>query len=166
MKQTFEIDIKDEERIPVYPVRESLRLPSAKSIVYFQIVVQSHLSSLENLFSNGVFGNSQMTYLAWLIFIAAAVLEVGGDAVVRKGLRGSGFIIILIGFAMLGCYGVVVNMVKWDFSKLLGVYVAIFALISILFGRFVFKENIPTATWIGLSVIMCGGMIVQFGDML
>jgi hypothetical protein len=26
-----------------------------------------------------------MTYLAWLIFIAAAVLEVGGDAVVRKG---------------------------------------------------------------------------------
>ena len=107
-----------------------------------------------------------MTYLAWLIFIAAAILEVGGDAVVRKGLRGSGLITIMLGFIMLGCYGVVVNMVKWDFSKLLGVYVAIFALISILFGRFVFKENIPTATWIGLSVIMCGGMIVQFGDML
>ncbi len=52
-----------------------------------------------------------MTYLAWFIFIAAAVLEVGGDAVVRKGLRGNGFIIIMIGFAMLGCYGVVVNMV-------------------------------------------------------
>jgi drug/metabolite transporter superfamily protein YnfA len=107
-----------------------------------------------------------MTYLAWFIFIAAAVLEVGGDAVVRKGLRGSGLIIIMIGFAMLGCYGVVVNMVKWDFSKLLGVYVAIFALISILFGRFVFKESVPPATWIGLSIIMCGGMIIQFGDML
>jgi len=107
-----------------------------------------------------------MTYLAWLIFIGAAVLEVGGDAVVRKGLRGSGLIVIMIGFAMLGCYGVVVNMVKWDFSKMLGVYVAIFALISILFGRFVFKENIPSATWIGLCVIMFGGMIIQFGDML
>jgi drug/metabolite transporter superfamily protein YnfA len=107
-----------------------------------------------------------MTYLAWLIFIGAAILEVGGDAVVRKGLRGSGLIIIMIGFAMLGCYGVVVNMVKWDFSKLLGVYVAIFALISILFGRFVFKENIPAATWIGLCVIMCGGMIIQFGDLM
>ena len=105
-----------------------------------------------------------MTSIAWLIFIAAAVLEVGGDAVVRKGLRGSGLIIILIGFAMLGCYGVVVNMVKWDFSKLLGVYVAIFALISILFGRFVFKEDIPAATWIGLMVIIGGGMIIQFGD--
>jgi len=109
-------------------------------------------------------GGMKMTSAAWLVFIAAAVLEVGGDAVVRKGLRGSGLIIIMIGFVMLGCYGVVVNMVKWDFSKLLGVYVAIFALISILFGRFVFNENIPAATWIGLMVIIGGGMIIQFGD--
>jgi len=105
-----------------------------------------------------------LTFLAWFIFIGAAILEVSGDAVVRKGLRGSGLIIVLIGFAMLGCYGVVVNMIKWDFSKLLGVYVAIFALVSILFGRLVFQEVISTATWIGLTVIMCGGMIIQFGD--
>ncbi len=84
-----------------------------------------------------------VTFLAWFVFIAAAILEVGGDAVVRKGLRGSGLIVILIGFAMLGCYGVVVNMVKWDFSKLLGVYVAIFALVSILFGRYVFRGTNP-----------------------
>mgnify|MGYP001566383633 CR=1 FL=1 len=105
-----------------------------------------------------------MTYLAWLIFIGAAILEVGGDAVVRKGLRGSNLIIIMIGCAMLGFYGVAVNTVKWDFSKLLGVYVAIFALISILFGRFVFKENIPNTTWIGLMIILCGAMIIQFGN--
>ena len=117
-----------------------------------QLKIQKHLGGLT------------MTSAAWLVFIAAAILEVGGDAVVRKGLRGSGLIIILVGFAMLGCYGVVVNMVKWDFSKLLGVYVAIFALVSILFGRFVFKENIPAATWIGLLVIIGGGMIIQFGD--
>ena len=107
-----------------------------------------------------------MTSVAWLIFIAAAVLEVSGDAVVRKGLRGSSLIFIMIGFVMLGCYGIVVNMVRWDFSKLLGVYVAVFALISVLFGRFVFKEDIPAATWIGLLVIISGGMIIQFGDMV
>ncbi len=107
-----------------------------------------------------------MTYLAWLIFVGAAILEVGGDAVIRKGLRGSGLILITAGFVMLGCYGVVVNMVKWDFSKLLGVYVAIFAIISALFGRFVFDEYIPVATWIGLSVIICGAMIIQFGSSL
>ncbi len=105
-----------------------------------------------------------MTYLAWLIFIGAAILEVGGDAVVRKGLRGSGMLVILSGCAMLGLYGVVVNMVKWDFSKLLGVYVAVFALISILFGRFVFKEHMSNATWLGLTVIICGAMIIQFGN--
>jgi len=107
-----------------------------------------------------------MSFLAWFIFIAAAVLEVGGDAVVRRGLRGGGLLFIAAGFAMLGCYGVVVNLVKWDFSRLLGVYVAIFALVSILFGRFVFQETIPTSTWIGLAVIMCGGMIIQFGNNL
>jgi small multidrug resistance family-3 protein len=105
-----------------------------------------------------------LTYIAWLVFIGAAILEVGGDAVVRKGLRGSGLLIIVIGCVMLGCYGLVVNMVKWDFSRLLGVYVAVFALISLLFGRFVFNENIPTASWIGLIVIIGGGMIIQFGS--
>lgn len=107
-----------------------------------------------------------MTFLAWFIFIGAAILEVSGDAVVRKGLRGSNLIIIMIGCVMLGAYGIVVNTVKWDFSKLLGVYVAIFALISILFGRFVFKENIPTTTWIGLVVIISGALIIQFGNKL
>lgn len=105
-----------------------------------------------------------MTYLAWMVFIVTAILEVGGDAVIRKGLRGNGVFIILIGVAMLGLYGVVVNMVRWAFSKLLGVYVAVFALISILFGRFMFGEHIPGSTWVGLSVIICGGMIIQFGD--
>jgi small multidrug resistance family-3 protein len=47
---------------------------------------------------------------------------------------------------------------------MLGVYVAIFAIIIILFGRFVFKETIPAATWIGLMVIISGGMIIQFGS--
>ncbi len=105
-----------------------------------------------------------MTYLAWLIFIGAAILEVGGDAIIRKGLRGSDPIMILSGAAMLGCYGVVVNTVRWDFSKLLGVYVAIFALISVLFGKSVFKENIPGSTWIGLIVIICGALIIRFGN--
>jgi len=55
------------------------------------------------------------------------------------------------------------NIVKWDFSKLLGVYVAIFALISVLFGLFVFKENVPVSTWVGLALIVVGGMVIQFG---
>ena len=100
---------------------------------------------------------------AWLVFIAAAILEVGGDALIRKGLRGSGLALIVAGFVALGCYGLVVNIVRWDFSRLLGVYVAVFAVISVLAGRVVFRENVPVSTWIGLAVIVAGGLIIQFG---
>jgi len=105
-----------------------------------------------------------MTYLAWIVFIAAAILEVGGDAVVRKGLRGSRPMAIALGCIMLGSYGIVVNVVKWDFSKMLGVYVAVFAVISILFGSLLFEELIPNSTWLGLIVIVLGALIIQFGS--
>jgi small multidrug resistance family-3 protein len=98
-----------------------------------------------------------------LIFVGAALLEVGGDSVIRQGLRGKGVSAIVAGFVMLGVYGIVVNTVKWDFSRLLGVYVAVFAATSVLWGRFVLKEDVPPATWIGLALIIAGGMVIQFG---
>jgi multidrug transporter EmrE-like cation transporter len=102
--------------------------------------------------------------MAWLIFLVAALLEVGGDATVRRGLRGSNLALVAAGFVALGCYGIVVNSVKWDFSKLIGVYVAFFALVSVLVGKFYFKEMIPTATWWGLGLIVAGGAVIQFGQ--
>jgi small multidrug resistance family-3 protein len=105
-----------------------------------------------------------MTLSAWFIFVLAALLEVGGDALIRKGLRTNGPLFVVVGFLVLGVYGIVVNTVKWDFSKLLGVYVAVFALVSVLFGHFIFKETVPLATWIGLAVIIIGGMIIQLGS--
>lgn len=102
-------------------------------------------------------------YLPWLVFIAAAILEVSGDAIIRKGLRTSGFLLIILGFIILGCYGIIVNSVKWDFSKLIGVYVGVFAVISVMVSRFLFKKNIPTSTWIGLLIIIFGGLVIQFG---
>ncbi len=107
-----------------------------------------------------------MTTVAWLIFIAAATLEVTGDAVIRKGLRGSVVWFIIAGFLMLGGYGVVVNTVKWDFSRLLGVYVAVFAVVSVLAGRFVFRETVPASTWLGLAIIVIGGAVIQAGPAL
>jgi drug/metabolite transporter superfamily protein YnfA len=105
-----------------------------------------------------------MQYLTGLIFLVAAILEVGGDALIRAGLMGSNKALILVGFITLGCYGLMVNLVKWDFSRLLGVYVAVFAVISVLWGRFIFKENISMSTWIGLAVIIVGGLIIQSGQ--
>jgi small multidrug resistance family-3 protein len=104
-----------------------------------------------------------MTLLIWLVFLAAAILEVGGDALIRKGLRGGGWTVIAAGCVVLACYGLMVNTVKWDFSKLLGVYVAIFAVISVLCGLVAFKETVPTSTWFGLALIVAGGLVIQFG---
>jgi len=104
-----------------------------------------------------------MNFLTWIVFALAALLEVGGDAAMRRGLRGGGWAFILAGFGVLGAYGLVVNTVKWDFSKLLGVYVAVFALVSVLFGQVVFRETIPPATWVGLGLIVVGGLVIQFG---
>jgi small multidrug resistance family-3 protein len=107
--------------------------------------------------------NFNIPLAAWLVFLGSALLEVGGDAVVRRGLRGANVIIILAGGLMLAAYGLLVNMVKWDFSRLLGVYVAVFALVSVMCGRFVFGESVPNSTWMGLAIIIAGGMVIQFG---
>lgn len=104
-----------------------------------------------------------MKFAVWLIFIVAAMLEAGGDLVVRRGLRARGAAWILLGCGALACYGLLVNSVNWDFSKLLGVYVGFFALVSILFGKFVLGETIPPSTWVGLALIIIGGMVIQFG---
>ena len=100
---------------------------------------------------------------AWLVFLGSALLEVGGDAVVRRGLRGANVVIILAGGLMLACYGLLVNMVRWDLSRLLGVYVSVFALVSVMCGRFVFGESVPHSTWVGLAIIVAGGLVIQFG---
>jgi len=108
----------------------------------------------------------RLPVIAWLIFLAAAILEVGGDAVVRKGMRGGGVAFMALGCLMLGAYGVVVNLVPWDFSRLLGVYVAVFAAVSVLVGRFLFHEAVPASTWVGVGIIILGGLVIQFGPSL
>ncbi len=100
----------------------------------------------------------------WLVFLCAALLEVGGDAVIRHGLRTRNPSPILFGLFVLGSYGLVVNTIRWDFSKLLGVYISFFALVSVLFGRVVFGEFIPSSTWLGLLLIVAGGLLIQFGQ--
>ena len=98
--------------------------------------------------------------------LLAAGFEVGGDALIRSGLRGRGALFVALGFVTIGAYGVIVNLLPLDFSRLLATYVAFFAIVSVLFGRFLFQEAIPASTWVGLLVILVGSAIVQFGGRL
>jgi drug/metabolite transporter superfamily protein YnfA len=105
-----------------------------------------------------------MTPATPFLFLAAALFEVGGDALVRKGLRGGGFPIGALGFCVLGCYGILVNLVPLDFSKLLGAYVAVFAVVSVLYGRMLFGERPTASTWLGLAIIAVGSAVLQYGQ--
>lgn len=96
----------------------------------------------------------------------AAVLEVGGDALIRRGLHGHSLLATALGFIVLGSYGIAVNLLQLDFSRLLGTYVAVFALAAVVFGRFVFDETIAPTTWLGLGLIGLGSLVIQFGPKL
>lgn len=98
------------------------------------------------------------------VFLLAAVLEVAGDAVIRSGMRGAGLALVAVGFVMLGLYGVVVNLLQIDFSRLLGTYIGVFALVSVLVGRFHFQEDVPLSTWTGLGVVLLGSIIIHLGS--
>ena len=98
------------------------------------------------------------------ILVGAAALEVLGDAIIRSGLRGRGGWWVSAGALTLAAYGVVVNLVPGDFSRLLGGYVAVFALVAVLVGRYGFGETIAATTWLGLILVILGGALMQVGS--
>jgi drug/metabolite transporter superfamily protein YnfA len=97
------------------------------------------------------------------IFVASAVLEVGGDALIRAGLRGMRVALVAAGFVVLGSYGLLLNTMTWDFTRLLGTYIAVFALTSTLFGYFLFQEIPSPTTWFGLVLVLGGAAVMQIG---
>ncbi len=104
--------------------------------------------------------------LALLILFAAAVLEAGGDALVRKGLHSRGLVpqveFILLGGLTLLAYGIVVNLPPWDFGKLLGIYVSLFFVVAQLINYWGFGQIPSTPIWVGGALIVAGGLVVTF----
>ena len=98
-----------------------------------------------------------------MMMIVAAVFEVGGDALIRRGITGGGVALVAAGFITLGTYGVVVNLIGLDFSKLLGAYVGWFAIVSVLFGRIFFGDRPTVTVWVGLALILVGSLVMQTG---
>jgi drug/metabolite transporter superfamily protein YnfA len=106
----------------------------------------------------------QMNYALPLLFIAA-VLEAGGDALVRMGLRAPGsntkIIFFLSAALVLFSYGYVVNSPPWDFGKLLGIYVVFFFIVAQLISWLFFHQPPSLAVWIGGALIVAGGFIIS-----
>src|SRR5260370_17095150 len=103
-----------------------------------------------------------MQLILWVAFALAGIFEVGGDAVIRMGIRNNNIILMFLGAAALGGYGLVVNSIDWDFSKIFGVYVGVFALFGVLFGKFLFRYQIQLTTCLALALIILCPLLIHF----
>jgi len=102
-----------------------------------------------------------------LVLLLAALLEAGGDALVRKGLHSSAagprVLFFLAGAVVLFLYGWTVNTPPWDFGRLLGLYVVFFFLCAQAISWLVFHQRPSAAVMIGGAFIAVGGIIISLG---
>ena len=101
---------------------------------------------------------------ALLVLAAAAFLEAYGDSWFQFGLyRTSGtarLLAFLGGASSLAAYGLLVNVPRWDFGKLLGVYVVLFFLVAQVIARLRFGQTPGTAILVGGGLIVAGGAVI------
>ena len=93
------------------------------------------------------------------ILILAAALEVGGDALIRIGLAGT-YYSMAAGAATLFAYGVLVNKSGLDFNRLMGIYIAIFFVVSQLISFLLFKQVPDNRILLGGGFIVAGGLLI------
>ena len=92
------------------------------------------------------------------ILILAAALEVGGDALVRIGLRGPAYW-MAAGGVVLFAYGVLVNLSGLDFNRLMGIYIAVFFVVSQVISFLFFKQIPDDRILLGGGFIVTGGLL-------
>jgi drug/metabolite transporter superfamily protein YnfA len=99
-----------------------------------------------------------------LLLLLAACLEVGGDAVVRLGLKNHSGVpqiaIVAAGGVVLLGYGIFVNVAPADFGRLLGVYVVLFFIVAQLANLLVFSIRPSLPIVAGGALIAAGGLVI------
>ena len=105
---------------------------------------------------------------ALCVLLLAAILEAGGDAVVRFGLHAApGFTrtgLLGAGAVVLFAYGYLVNTPPWDFGRLLGIYVVFFFVVAQLISWLAFNQPPTRLVYLGGAFIVVGGLILSLGS--
>jgi small multidrug resistance family-3 protein len=102
--------------------------------------------------------------MSLLLLLLAAVLEAGGDALIRVGVRTSVGVarpLAYVGGAlMLFAYGRLINATRWDFGRLIGLYIVFFFLVAQVIAWLTFGELPSRAVWLGGTLIVLGGALM------
>lgn len=93
-----------------------------------------------------------------LLLAIAAALEVGGDALIRSGLKGRGVLFMVLGAAVLVAYGFMVNLTALDFGRLMGLYIVMFFVAAQLTAMFFFDERPTLPLLVGGMLVIGGGL--------
>ena len=103
--------------------------------------------------------------LSLFILLLAAVLEAGGDALIRAALHASTLTARLMMFAsgaiVLCSYGYAVNRPPWDFGRLIGVYVVFFFLVAQAIAWLAFNQRPTGSIVLGGALVVAGGVIMS-----
>jgi small multidrug resistance family-3 protein len=103
--------------------------------------------------------------LSLSILLIAAVLEAGGDALVRSSMHASTvtarLALLVLGATVLCAYSYAVNRPPWDFGRLIGVYVVFFFVVAQAISWLAFNQRPTGPIVVGGAFIVAGGVIMS-----
>ncbi len=101
-----------------------------------------------------------------LLLIVATTLEVSGDAVIRLAIyKHSGLLrvgLFIVGTALLLGYGTFLNLAPVEFSRVVGLYIAILFVVWQSINFIVFHTTPTLPIVVGGGLIVIGGALVTF----
>ncbi|MDO7840883.1 hypothetical protein [Sphingomonas immobilis] len=105
-------------------------------------------------------------FLSILLFlIAATVLEVSGDAIVRMGIARDGLVrggFFAAGAVLLFAYGLLLNLAPLPFERVVGIYIATLFIVWQVIAYITFRHVPGVPVYVGGALIVAGGLTVAF----
>jgi hypothetical protein len=101
-----------------------------------------------------------------VFLLIATMLEVSGDALIRKGIYNNTGLarlaLLLIGAALVFGYGVSLNLAPLEFGQVVGLYIATLFVVWQIINFVAFRTLPSLPNLVGGALIIAGGLIVTF----